>query len=598
MKRLLYIVSFVLILLVSFSSRSFSQITSAQSGNWSDAATWTGGVVPGAADNVVISSGSSVTINVPNAECNNLTVTGNLYYDNGSSNNGLTVHGSVTVGGRFRTASANPTAPRVEFLTLYGDLTVNTGGTFDMRYGSGANVSVGRLLFAGSSNSTINLSLTNYNSSGEEFNSVEINKTGGAKVILGTGNLFMNNNTTNSADTLILTSGVIETGSNYWVTLRTSSGAIVGASSASYVNGNIGRGITNSGGTARLDFPAGDANIYRPMNVRFSAPSNATGHFVWVTLHTGNANTGSSTFSGGIDKVSAYRYYEVGYNAGSSGATAMGMYGFSPTYKLDDSVYAGNTSLRVAYSTDSRATWIADGPLAYITNPPDTVDSDSLGTPISVSTGTSIFVALARAQGTSDNPLPVELTSFTYQLDKNNVTLLWSTSTETNNSGFEIQKSSDNVNFEKVAFVKGAGTSTAVKNYSFIDENISRSRALYYRLKQIDFAGGFTYSKVIEISTGIPSEYKLDQNYPNPFNPATAISYQLSAFSHVTLKVYDALGREIETLVNEEKPAGIYRAEFNGSNYPSGIYYYRIAIHSDKIQAGNYSSVKKMILLK
>ena len=94
------------------------------------------------------------------------------------------------------------------------------------------------------------------------------------------------------------------------------------------------------------------------------------------------------------------------------------------------------------------------------------------------------------------------------------------------------------------------------------------------------------------------NNFSLMQNYPNPFNPTTAISYQLSAFSQVTLKVYNALGREIETLVNEEKHAGIYRAEFDGSKYPSGIYYYRIAIHSDKIETGNNSSVKKMILLK
>ncbi len=88
-----------------------------------------------------------------------------------------------------------------------------------------------------------------------------------------------------------------------------------------------------------------------------------------------------------------------------------------------------------------------------------------------------------------------------------------------------------------------------------------------------------------------PLTYRLEQNYPNPFNPATEISYQLSAFSQVTLKVYDVLGREVATLVNEQKQAGKYEVEFNAASLPSGVYYYRIT-------AGNFTDVKKMLLLK
>ena len=85
--------------------------------------------------------------------------------------------------------------------------------------------------------------------------------------------------------------------------------------------------------------------------------------------------------------------------------------------------------------------------------------------------------------------------------------------------------------------------------------------------------------------------FSLYQNYPNPFNPATEIKYNLPQAGHVILKVYDILGREIATLVNEEKPAGNYRVKFNGNDLSSGIYFY-------KLQEGNYSSVKKMILMK
>ncbi len=83
----------------------------------------------------------------------------------------------------------------------------------------------------------------------------------------------------------------------------------------------------------------------------------------------------------------------------------------------------------------------------------------------------------------------------------------------------------------------------------------------------------------------------LYQNYPNPFNPNTKINYSIPQTSFVTLKVYDVLGREVATLVNEEKPIGNYEAEFNSKGMSSGMYFY-------KIEAGNFVKVKKMILLK
>jgi len=88
-----------------------------------------------------------------------------------------------------------------------------------------------------------------------------------------------------------------------------------------------------------------------------------------------------------------------------------------------------------------------------------------------------------------------------------------------------------------------------------------------------------------------PKEFSLSQNYPNPFNPSTVIKYQLPISSQVTIKVYDILGDEITTLVNEEKPTGFYEVEFNASRLSSGFYVY-------KISAGNFVSTKKMMLMK
>ena len=111
----------------------------------------------------------------------------------------------------------------------------------------------------------------------------------------------------------------------------------------------------------------------------------------------------------------------------------------------------------------------------------------------------------------------------------------------------------------------------------------------------IDFlitdGSGIMMMKTFIFSYTGPKEFKLEQNYPNPFNPSTVISYQLPVISKVTLKVYDILGSEVKTLVNEEQEAGYKEVQFNAANFASGMYVYRLT-------AGDYISVKKMLMIK
>ncbi len=194
--------------------------------------------------------------------------------------------------------------------------------------------------------------------------------------------------------------------------------------------------------------------------------------------------------------------------------------------------------------------------------------------------------------------LSVELTTLTANILEDNVNLNWKTSTEVNNYGFEVQRLAQNSNsspdqaesWEKIGFVKGNGTSNNVNKYSFVDKTASRT-ALKYRLKQIDIDGSFKYSKIVAVSLIKPDKFELNQNYPNPFNPTTKIKYSIPKTSNVELKVFDILGRKVAELVNEEKPAGNYTVDFNASKLSSGIYFYRIT-------SGNFTQVKKMILLK
>lgn len=208
--------------------------------------------------------------------------------------------------------------------------------------------------------------------------------------------------------------------------------------------------------------------------------------------------------------------------------------------------------------------------------------------------------------------VPVELISFSANVVNQSVMLNWRTATETNNAGFEIQRLK-NLNEERlndwitIGFVNGNGTSTKMNNYSFIDQNPAEGK-LYYRLKQIDFDGSFKYSNVIEIEFVTPNEFVLYQNYPNPFsskgsltsggNSSTKIKYSIPStplplgnVQMVRLVVYDILGNEVSTLINEEKQPGIYEVEFDSKNLSSGVYFYTL-------RYGNYSATKKMILIR
>ncbi len=186
--------------------------------------------------------------------------------------------------------------------------------------------------------------------------------------------------------------------------------------------------------------------------------------------------------------------------------------------------------------------------------------------------------------------LPVELTSFTAVSQNQQVTLNWSTATEINNNGFEIQRSTANSEFITVGFVRGNGTTTNQSEYSYVDKNISAGN-YSYRLKQIDFNGVFEYSDAIEVEVLNLDSYVLNQNYPNPFNPSTKIAYVLKEKTNVKLLVMNALGEEVAVLVNQTQEQGYHQLDFNASNLPSGIYFY-------SLQTDNFSETKKMLLMK
>jgi photosystem II stability/assembly factor-like uncharacterized protein len=184
--------------------------------------------------------------------------------------------------------------------------------------------------------------------------------------------------------------------------------------------------------------------------------------------------------------------------------------------------------------------------------------------------------------------VPVELISFNAKINNSNVELEWQTATETNNSGFEIQRKG--AAWERIGFVEGHGTISETQKYSFIDRNLLAGKYTY-RLKQIDYDGNFEFSDLVKIEILTPIEFSLSQNYPNPFNPSTTIKYQIPINGFVTLRVFNTIGEEVSTLVNEFKSAGNYEIHFDAEDLTSGIYFYRLKVD-------NFNSTRKMILLK
>jgi len=192
---------------------------------------------------------------------------------------------------------------------------------------------------------------------------------------------------------------------------------------------------------------------------------------------------------------------------------------------------------------------------------------------------------------TNTSVLPVEMVSFTATANGLNAELRWSTATEVNNYGFEIERR-QNGNWSKVGFVAGAGTSNSPRDYSYTDNTLSPG-IYVYRIKQIDNNGTFLYKNSAEVEIGLAAKkFELESNYPNPFNPTTTITFTLAQDGFTTLKIYDVLGREVTTLANGMMKSGVMNTvSFNASKYSSGVYFSRL-------ESNGNVQMKKIILLK
>ncbi len=285
-------------------------------------------------------------------------------------------------------------------------------------------------------------------------------------------------------------------------------------------------------------------------------------------------NNDSTTFSLNVPSVKAYNS-TVKFTASITPNPTQGT--LSVIWPAGDvlSTYPGNIPLRIK----------ATGNVTPGNYTVTIMGAGPYGTPVHKRTVTLVV----------NNDIPVELTSFTAQSIESGIQLTWETATETNNRGFEIERSiiqeGKDLEWQPVGFVAGFGTTTESHMYNFTDDNNLSAGNYAYRLRQIDFDGSFVYTQHIEIATAERIGFRLEQNYPNPFNPATTIKFSNPVKQLVTLRVYSLLGEQITELVNRELEAGYYSFDFRADNLPSGIYIYQLSAPSMKIS-------KKMTLTK
>ncbi|BDQ01589.1 T9SS type A sorting domain-containing protein [Ignavibacterium sp.] len=318
-----------------------------------------------------------------------------------------------------------------------------------------------------------------------------------------------------------------------------------------------------------------------------------------VNVHPSDENIVLLTFSGfGTDKV---------YKSTNGGSSWVSIDGPLPDAPVNDLfIYTINPGKPNTYfvATDIGVFVTDDNGVSWTEIPsgiPNTVIMH-----LDYSDSTKMLRAATHGRGVYeayiDFTIPVELTAFDASIDNKIVNIIWSTATETNNSHFEVERKLKNQDWEKIGEVNGAGTTAIPQSYSFKDDFSFKSYEgkILYRLKQVDFDGSFEYSKVISVEVNfIPEKFAISQNYPNPFNPNTTISYSIpkGEGNQVTIKVYDLLGKEVSTLVNEFKTPGNYQIAFNADGLTSGIYFYLYeAFDSNGMKI--HSEVRKMTLLK
>lgn len=448
----------------------------------------------------------------------------------------------------------------------------------------------GKTVYASSSTQTINFNGTaNQTIAGGDITgailisrAVNINNPAGVTI-----------NTKFYTDTLMMTQGNINVNNGQWIGIgydATNTGVLL--YTAGIVVGQLERWYLAGTTSAILDFPVGTSSTMKMATCQYSSAPTTAGRIgiKFIDNGTDGSDLPALLNDGGTSLTRrSNSYWTLSATLVSGGSV--------------DLTFDGNGQQGINNSSELRVVWTNNGGSSFSLQGSHVAGTGSIGKRSGVGFPFSDFYL---AGNSTNNPLPVELDNFVATTIKNEVILDWATGHEQNNDRFEIQRARLNAGqtaidnpstaiYETVGSVKSKGNSNSAQSYKFNDKDLLAGRYAY-RLKQIDVNGNHTYFMLNnEIYINNPGKFNISQNYPNPFNPVTNINYEMPFDGTIKIVVYDNLGREVRTLVSGAVMAGYYKAEFNASSLPSGIYFYRVNAESG---GKSYEKVFKMMLVK
>ncbi|HEY9167666.1 MAG TPA: T9SS type A sorting domain-containing protein [Candidatus Kryptonia bacterium] len=560
----------------------------------------------------MVIGGNLSFLNTGTGRCQYFTSTGGSFKVMGK----FIISGSSNVTMTGSSSSQNDTA------MIYGNVNVNTTGNFSISRGSVGNVGNLYYWFFGDTVSITAAAMQNsdtgyvaytswvFKKAGTQylkFNPTAVSSNRAFNVQVDTGStvellapthivskLFLNGGkiVSSSANPLIMgwyTGSVLYSGA---LGASPDTAIVQAGSPTSFVEGPMSY-LYNSAAGKSFTYPIGKGSAYRPVTLSLSQTA-ATLSTYTAEMFLGNANTLNSVGSSGLDHVSYVDYYNIAESGGGSAFTAGAVTLSYGTQGVNDGVW-DPTATSVAQGPVSGGSWVDLGPgvVSVGSGSPqtNTVTSTTAFTDLT----TDVIFTLGSLTNTSDNPLPVEMTSFTASTDQDGVTLHWSMASELNNTGWDVERAAIDASgnagaYAKIGYIKGETNSVSTTNYSFLDK-----KALYgsyeYRLRQIDVNGDSKLSNTIKVSQLVlPKTIELG-SFPNPFNPTATLRFALPKGGRVTLEIYNAIGQLVTTLVDRNMEAGIFETTFDASSLPSGLYMARLKVD-------NSAMFTKMLLVK
>ncbi|MGD0712170.1 MAG: T9SS type A sorting domain-containing protein, partial [Bacteroidales bacterium] len=526
--------------------------------------------------------GQTAGNSLPNA---NYTIAGTLTITNTGSSTVQLVRGSYTgeaanyvqTGGSVFIGSGN-TATKI--LTVDNDFTIS-GGTFDMDNANPPGASTFTLNVGGDftdNGGTFTMTASSNSTCIENFNGTGTQTIGGSQPITF-HNLTINNtfatadqiklNTFVAVDyVLTLTSGILNPNGNTFI-LAPGATTTIGSAS-SYIDGIMSYTINTTAATT-LNFPIGNAGDYRPVSLALKY-STAHAHTYTAQLYDANANSLGFAIPGTLNLVSNVHYYKItaSTNPPTNLTSANLTIYYSTTNGANDGV-ADHSNLGIAKSTLLASPWIDISPAGG-----GTADGTGSITSVAFTSFNSYFTLANRVPG--GNPLPIELLFFKAACENNTAKLNWATASETNNDFFSVEKSHNGTDFENISNMPGAGNSNNLLNYCYSDGE-PYSDISYYRLKQTDFNGNYTYSDIVSTSCSKGNSLSMivtsSYNYVNLFiTPGNSTNLTLSIFDVSGRMVYN---KDVNTFITDN-PLSI-----SSDIFSSGIYIFRLHSESESI---------------